>query len=87
MAQRWLHSLDPETANSLLGADRVAARPQRPPRETDALFGARLLDNMYDAVVFIDAALRITQWNRGAERLTGIAAAERLRHAPGRPTC
>ena len=30
---------------------------------------------MYDAVVFIDAAGRVVLWNRGAERLTGIAGA------------
>ena len=41
----------------------------------DALFQGRLLDNMYDAVVFIDAAGRVVLWNRGAERLTGIAGA------------
>ncbi len=29
---------------------------------------------MHDAVVFIDAALRIVQWNHGAERLTGVIA-------------
>ncbi len=41
----------------------------------DALFQGRLLDNMYDAVVFIDAAGRVVLWNRGAERLTGVAGA------------
>lgn len=41
----------------------------------DYPFQQRLLDNMHDAVVFVDANLHITQWNHGAERLTGIAAA------------
>jgi diguanylate cyclase (GGDEF)-like protein/PAS domain S-box-containing protein len=39
------------------------------------LFQQRLLDNMYDAVIFVDANRQITLWNRGAERLTGIEAA------------
>ncbi|NQT12580.1 MAG: diguanylate cyclase, partial [Planctomycetes bacterium] len=38
----------------------------------DSMFQARLLDNMHDAVAFIDATLRMVQWNHGAERLTGI---------------
>jgi len=33
---------------------------------------SKLLDNMYDAVMFIDAAGQVSLWNRGAERLTGI---------------
>jgi diguanylate cyclase (GGDEF)-like protein len=37
------------------------------------LFEDRLLENMYDAVVFINAAGRVVLWNRGTERLTGIA--------------
>ena len=40
-----------------------------------SLFQAKLLDNMYDAVVFIDADGPIMLWNHGAERLTGIAGA------------
>jgi diguanylate cyclase (GGDEF)-like protein len=28
---------------------------------------------MHDGVIFIDAAMRVTQWNHGAERLTGVA--------------
>ena len=41
----------------------------------DAIFQGRLLDTMYDAVVFVDAASRVVLWNRGAERLTGISGA------------
>jgi diguanylate cyclase (GGDEF)-like protein/PAS domain S-box-containing protein len=42
------------------------------------MFQQKLLDNMHDAVIFVDAELRIMQWNRGAERLTGIPAASVL---------
>ena len=30
------------------------------------------MDNMYDAVIFVDAAQQVVAWNHGAERLTGI---------------
>ena len=71
-ARRWLNSLSPETANAYWELTTVPAPAASP--ETENLFGARLLDHMHDAVVFVDAARRISQWNHGAERLTGIAA-------------
>ena len=33
-----------------------------------------MLDNMHDGMVFVNSQLEIFQWNRGAERLTGIMA-------------
>lgn len=39
-------------------------------------FYKNLLDNLYDGVYFLDAARRITYWNKGAERLTGYRAGE-----------
>lgn len=83
VARRWLHALDPETVNSYWALTHVAAPAAAPRAET--LFAARLLDNMHDAVVFVDAAGRIQQWNHGAERLTGIAAAS-VCHRPWSPT-
>ena len=83
VAQRWLHSLSPETVNSYWELTTVAA-PAVPP-ETQNLFDARLLDNMHDAVVFVDASMRIHQWNHGAERLTGITASS-VCHRPWSPT-
>jgi diguanylate cyclase (GGDEF)-like protein/PAS domain S-box-containing protein len=41
-------------------------------------FYKRLIDNLYDAVYFVDSKLRITFWNRAAEQLTGYNAAEVL---------
>jgi len=41
----------------------------------EMLFHQRLLENMHDAVVYVDANKQIVYWNRGAERLTGISAA------------
>jgi PAS domain S-box-containing protein len=34
----------------------------------------KLLENMEDAVIFIDSSLKILHWNRAAERMTGIPA-------------
>jgi diguanylate cyclase (GGDEF)-like protein/PAS domain S-box-containing protein len=70
VARRWLHTLDPEAANAFWewNATEPAASGER-----TALFEDRLLDNMHDAVAFIDASMRIALWNHGAERLTGIA--------------
>ena len=70
VATRWLQSLDPEVVDSYweLGAPPSPSRT----KDADTMFPARLLDNMHDAVVFVDAGLRVVQWNHGAERLTGI---------------
>ena len=35
-----------------------------------------ILDNLHDAVYFVDRERRITYWNRAAERITGYAAVE-----------
>ena len=71
VAGRWLESLDPELVNSYWQLNCAASPTGRP--DIDSLFQAKLLENMYDAVVFIDASGRVTLWNRGAERLTGIS--------------
>jgi diguanylate cyclase (GGDEF)-like protein len=70
VAWRWLRSLDPELVNSYWELNCVPSSPRQP--DADALFHVKLLESMYDAVVFIDAQGVVTLWNRGAERLTGI---------------
>jgi diguanylate cyclase (GGDEF)-like protein len=72
-AHRWLRLLDPTAAHSCWELNCNLLPPTEP--AVDAMFQDRLLDNMHDAVVFIDAAGRVVSWNRGAERLTGIPAA------------
>ncbi len=74
VATRWLLSLDPQTANAYWNVAAVPAPATGTPGET-SLFESKLLDNMYDAVVFVNSQGRIAQWNHGAERLTGIAGA------------
>ena len=71
VAGRWLHSLDPELVDSYWQLNCVPSLPESP--GIAPFFQTKLLDNMYDAVVFIDAGLQVTLWNRGTERLTGIA--------------
>ncbi len=70
VAHRWLTTLDP-AATDAHWANGIAAAGGEP--AVDGLFHGRLLDNMYDAVVFIDAEGRVKLWNRGAERLTGLS--------------
>jgi diguanylate cyclase (GGDEF)-like protein len=71
VADRWLQSLDPGLVDSYWHLNCVPS-PGLP--SGDSMFQAKLLDNMYDAVVFVDAAQMVTAWNHGAERLTGIAS-------------
>ena len=71
-AQRWLHTLDPKLVNSHWSLNTVPSPLCGV--KTESVFETKLLENMCDAVIFIDVAGRITLWNRGAERLTGIAA-------------
>jgi diguanylate cyclase (GGDEF)-like protein len=80
-ATRWLCSLDPELVNSSWRWNTVPLPPEPPgSRKIRELFEHKMLENMYDAVMFIDAAGQITLWNRGAERLTGIAESSICRH-------
>jgi diguanylate cyclase (GGDEF)-like protein len=72
-ASRWLRLLASASANSPWEFNGDIAPAIEP--GVDAVFQGRLLDTMYDAVMFIDAASRIMLWNPGAERLTGISGA------------
>ena len=44
--------------------------------EQDEAFFKDMLDNLYDAVYFVDNTLQITFWNKGAEHLTGYSSEE-----------
>lgn len=72
VAARWLQTLDPQLVESYWHLNCVPS--PRPAAPVESHFQGKLLDNMYDAVVFIDTALAIVGWNHGAERLTGITA-------------
>jgi len=84
-ARRWLKRLDGDAPQAFglaaTGKSRTAAPTESPIGSPDGTaFEAKLLENMYDAVMFIDDKSRITLWNRGAERLTGIASVNVLGH-------
>lgn len=70
VSRRWLQDLSPEVIEAPWR--RSEAAHWNAARGPEALFQQKLLDNMYDAVIFIDTSGRVTLWNRGAERLTGI---------------
>lgn len=71
VASRWLRSLDPDLVNSYWELNNVPSAPSG--EKVASVFEAKLIENMYDAVIFFDSAGRISLWNRGAERLTGIS--------------
>lgn len=83
VARRWLQDLD---TNHVHGFWRLNEATLPTGEATpELLFQQKLLDNMRDAVVFIDSSRRIIHWNSGAERMTGIAGASVFQHqfSPG----
>ena len=70
MAGKWLQDLDAAANESCWQLSNSFAG--RTPLVMESLFQQKLLDNMYDAVVFLDNNLQVTLWNHGAERLTGL---------------
>ena len=73
VASHWLKTLHPQQSNRFWRC--LATMAPIPPAPTaEMVFQQKLLDNMHDAVIFINENLQIVQWNRGAERLTGLAA-------------
>ena len=75
VATRWLLGLDPQVANAYWDFSAGPAPAAGGSSSEYSLFEAKLLDNMYDAVVFVNSKGLIVAWNHGSERLTGIAGA------------
>ncbi|MDX1963058.1 MAG: diguanylate cyclase [Pirellulales bacterium] len=69
----WLSELGPRTLDTHWQLNHNFCRCES--ASPTMLFQQRLLDNMYDAVIFLDTNLQVMVWNRGAERLTGISSA------------
>jgi diguanylate cyclase (GGDEF)-like protein/putative nucleotidyltransferase with HDIG domain len=70
VARRWLRELDPNT--TLDWWQQSASPSVDSPCQIESLHQQRLLENMYDGVIFLGTQLQVKHWNRGAERLTGI---------------
>lgn len=71
VARRWLKDLQGDSSNRFW---QLAPAPSVATADASNLFQQKLLESMHDAVIFVDNTLRITHWNRAAERLTGIGA-------------
>ncbi len=71
VARRWLSQLDSRHTNTMWGYQPGA--PMTGVGPSDSIFHQKLLENMRDGVVFVDPNAQIVHWNRGMERLTGIA--------------
>ena len=75
VVSHWLRTLEATQSNRfwrgtpIKGAPGTANEPC-----VELLFQRKLLESMYDAVIFVNNNMQITQWNRAAERMTGIAA-------------
>lgn len=78
VARRWLEDLDVDRVHSFWRLNTAAAPTGE--ASPEAMFQQKLLDNMRDAVIFVDASQRIIHWNSGAERMTGIAGASVFQH-------
>ena len=70
VGRNWLGALDLPRASGAWGLNLHAASPNT--SISESLFQQQLVDNMNDAVVFVDSTLKIIFWNHGAERLTGV---------------
>ncbi|HEY2883047.1 MAG TPA: diguanylate cyclase [Pirellulales bacterium] len=75
VARRWLQELDPGVANVWW---RQQSQPDQGNQSADSLHQYKLLENMYDGIIFLDANLQVVLWNRGAERITGISSSSIL---------
>lgn len=73
VARRWLQQLDASGSNALWRrSDKLLLPAGQSPAATSP-FHQMLVDNMTDAVIFVDKHMQITLWNHGAQRLTGIS--------------
>ncbi len=73
VSRRWLQQISTNASNRYWSlTDHESGQPVAAP-STELPFYERLLDSMHDGVAFIDENVCVTNWNRGAERLTGIS--------------
>jgi diguanylate cyclase (GGDEF)-like protein/PAS domain S-box-containing protein len=83
VGRRWLDELSAEAVNDLWSLGSTTSDGAEP--SVLGLFHSKLLESMHDAVIFVDDALRIVHWNRGAELLTGMSQAS-VRHKQWLPS-
>jgi diguanylate cyclase (GGDEF)-like protein/PAS domain S-box-containing protein len=64
---------DSRPVRGLLLPSGPAHEPTRAAQGDTELFQQHVLEHLRDGVIFVDRDLRITYWNRGATRITGIS--------------
>ena len=69
-SRRWLQTLDPQAVEHYWRLHHAPVPGWQ--LDNKRVFETRLLDNMHDAVIFVDAHSNIQLWNSAAERMTGI---------------
>lgn len=79
VAKRWITGVRCEALpweHNPSTADPNAPHTPAASRESlsEQLFQQKLIDNMQDGVIFVDARSKITLWNTGTERLTGVGS-------------
>ncbi|TWT42520.1 diguanylate cyclase domain-containing protein [Botrimarina hoheduenensis] len=72
IANRWLQAVVGKSASPWPVTPGLDA--EQPADLTTNIFQNKLIENLRDAVVFVDRKRVITHWNTGAERLTGVGA-------------
>lgn len=81
--RRWLSDLGPGASAKFWNLQSVEQASSKG-NNVEALFHCKLLEQMQAAAIYIDSQGRVTMWNRGAERMTGIPAPAIL-HRPWQP--
>ncbi|MEO0530307.1 MAG: diguanylate cyclase [Planctomycetota bacterium] len=75
IAQRWLSEVaTPGTALPWSPTKHLPIATDGSKADPTDVFASRLISNMHDAVIFVDRRRIVTEWNTGAERLTGVGA-------------
>lgn len=69
VARRWLQELDSQANQNWWWQQPLVSSTAWVP---ESLHQQKLLENMYDGVIFVGPHAQIMHWNRGAQRLTGI---------------
>ena len=74
VARRWLQQISVDASNRYWSLSDVKPGAVSDSRQASSPYYQRLLDSMHDGVVFVDDSRRVANWNRAAERLTGITS-------------
>ncbi|HRX83284.1 MAG TPA: diguanylate cyclase, partial [Pirellulaceae bacterium] len=73
VTRRWLQQISVDASNRYWSLSDAAPSNGTQAERKDSPYYERLLDSMHDAVIFVDDKLKVSVWNRAAERLTGIS--------------